>query len=66
MSTPKAAELRTLTATELDQKKQSLEKELHDLKQKKIGGQLEKPHFFKRVRKQIAQVNTIQREKKNV
>ena len=65
MSQLKAKELRNLSHGELDQKKTSLEKELHDLRQKKITGQLDKPHFFKSVRRQIAQINTVKREKKN-
>ncbi len=58
----KAKELRGLSDQELDQKKDALEKELHDLRQKKLTGQLDKPHQFKLVRRQIAQVNTIKKE----
>ena len=65
MSRPKGNDLRGLSSVELDQKHQTLEKELQELRQKKVTGQLDKPHFFKAIRKQIAQVNTIQREKKN-
>ena len=65
MSRAKAKDLRGLSAQELKQKQDSLEKELQDLRQKKITGQLDKPHFFKLLRRQIAQVNTIQREKQN-
>ena len=66
MSRPKAKDLRNMSVGELGQKISSLEKELHDLRQKKLIGQLDKPHFFKNVRRQIAQLNTITREKKNV
>ena len=65
MSQVKAKDLRGLSTVELEQKQLTLEKELQELRQKKITGQLDKPHFFKRVRRQIAQVNTVQREKKN-
>ena len=65
MSRPKAKELRGLSAVELEQKLGSLGKELQELRQKKVTGQLDKPHFFKAVRRQIAQVNTVQREKQN-
>ena len=65
MSLTKAKDLRGLSLVELEQKQQTLEKELQELRQKKVTGQLDKPHFFKTVRRQIAQVNTIQREKKN-
>jgi large subunit ribosomal protein L29 len=63
MSRVKAKDLRNLGKQELEQKKQALEKELHDLRQKKITGQLEKPHLFRNARKQIAQINTLKREK---
>ena len=66
MSRVKAKEFRNLSAEELSQKRASLEKDLHDLRQKKVTGQLEKPHFFKEIRKQIAKIETIKREKKNV
>ena len=65
MSKVKAAELRSLSAQELEQKKSGIEKELFDLRQKKVGGQLDKPHFFKQLRRQIARINTIEGEKKN-
>lgn len=66
MKRVKAGELRNLSAQELEQKRGSLEKSLHDLRQKKITGQLDKPHEFKALRRQIAQINTIEKEKQNV
>jgi large subunit ribosomal protein L29 len=63
MSRVKVNELRGLSANELDQKKQTLQKDLHDLRQKKSMGTLEKPHLFKVIRRQIAQINTIRKEK---
>jgi len=66
MSRLKAKELRNLSAVELDQKKGVLEKEMFDLRQKRLVGQLDKPHVFKSVRRQIAQIETVTREKKNV
>jgi large subunit ribosomal protein L29 len=65
MSKIKVNELRNLADQELDQKKEALQKELHDLRQKKVVGQLDKPHHFKIARKQIARINTIKREKQN-
>ena len=65
MSRVKANDLRGLSGDELNQKRAGLEKELQDLRQKKVTGQLDKPHFFKIVRRQIAQVHTIEREKQN-
>ncbi|MCG3176430.1 MAG: 50S ribosomal protein L29 [Candidatus Omnitrophica bacterium] len=66
MSTAKIADLRSLSVAELGQKKEALQKELFELRQKKVTGQLEKPHQFRLVRRQIAQINTIQREKNHV
>ena len=66
MSKFKVGDLRALSAQELDQKITAIEKELHDLRQKKITGQLDKPHLFKKSRRQIAQVLTVKREAKNV
>ena len=63
MSRVKAKDLRGLSLVELDQKKSGLEKELFDLRQKKVTGTLEKPHQFKVIRRQIAQINTVKREK---
>ena len=63
MSRPKAAELRGLSKQELELKKDGLEKELYELRQQRITGQLEKPHFFKLLRRQIAQIKTVQNEK---
>ena len=65
MSRVKAGDLRGLSDVELNQKLGTLEKELQDLRQKKITGQLDKPHSFKNVRRQIAQVNTVKREKQH-
>ena len=65
MSQTKARDLRGLSSDELQQKLGTLEKELQDLRQKRVTGQLDKPHFFKTTRRQIAQVNTVQREKQN-
>ena len=63
MSKVKVAEMRNLSVQELEQKKGTLQRELFDLRQKKVGGQLDKPHFFKQLRRQIARINTIEREK---
>lgn len=65
MSTVKAKELRALSPAELNQKKESLEKQLFELRQKKVTGQLDKPHFFKRLKKEVARIHTLTREQKN-
>ncbi len=64
MSRSKATDLRGLSQDELSQKRNGLEKELFELRQKKIVGQLEKPSQFRAARRQIAQINTVLREKK--
>ena len=63
MSQAKAKDLRGLSLQELLQKKSALEKELHELNQKKVSGQLDKPHIFKQTRRQIAQILTLAKEK---
>ena len=65
MPLPKVGELRGLSADELKSKRESLEKGLNELRQKQVTGQLDKPHQFKLLRKQVAQINTIEKEKKN-
>ncbi len=65
MPLTKGKELRGLSADELKQKRTALEKGLNELRQKQITGQLEKPHQFKLMRRQIAQINTIEKEAKN-
>ncbi len=65
MNSIKAKELKNLSLAELAEKKAGFEKELRECLQKKINGQLDKPHLFKVFRRQIACVNTIEREKKN-
>ncbi len=62
MSKVKAKDLKALSAQELNEKKAQLEKELHELRQKKIVGQLDKPHQFKVARRQIARILTIQNQ----
>ncbi len=63
MSRSKVSAVRDLSAQELGAKVVSLQKELFDLRQKKITGQLEKPHQFKAIRRQIAQIHTVKKEK---
>ena len=58
--------VRGLSVAELEQKKNGYEKDLFDLRQKKVTGQLDKPHQFKALKKQIARIETVKREKKDV
>ena len=66
MSKENLGELRNLSTQELEHKKGALQRELFDLRQKRAGGTLEKPHFFKKLRRQVAQINTIEKEKARV
>ncbi len=61
----KSKDLRNLTVAELQQKRTEWERQLQELRNKKVSGQLDKPHFFKLTRRQIAQAITIEQEKKN-
>ena len=66
MSKEQITAFRNLSEQELDQKRAGFEKEIFELNKKKITGQLDKPHLFKILRKQIAQINTLKREKKTL
>lgn len=63
--TAKISDLRGLSGPELVEKRLGLEKLLHELRQKKVTGQLDKPHQFKQLRRQIAQIQTIEKEQQN-
>lgn len=62
----KASELRQLAVNELDAKYSELLKEQFNLHMQKATGQLSKSHQIKRVRREIARVNTIITEKGGV
>ena len=64
MAAIKGNELRGLSIEELMLKREALIRNLNELRQKKVTGQLDKPHQFKLVRRQIAQIFTIENEKK--
>jgi large subunit ribosomal protein L29 len=59
----KASELRNLNKDDLTQKLQLLSQELLKLYYQKRIGSLDKPHLFRNVRREIAQVKTILQEK---
>jgi large subunit ribosomal protein L29 len=60
----KTAELRDQTAEELQQKERELAEQLFALRLQKVTGQLEKPSRVKQVRRDLARVLTILREKR--
>lgn len=59
----KAEELAGLSDEELAGKLAELETELFNLRFQKTVGQLEKPHRIREIRKDIARIKTIQRQR---
>jgi len=59
----KIQELRNLSKDELLQKEKSLKVELSKLNIQRYGGRVEKPHMFSLIKRDIARVKTIIREK---
>jgi len=59
----KIQELRNLSKDELLQKEKSLKAELSKLNIQRYGGRVEKPHMFSLIKRDIARVKTIIREK---
>ncbi len=57
-----AKELRSLTKEELNEKLDSLNKELYGLNSKRKYGKVDKPHLFSRIKKERARVLTILNE----
>ena len=62
----KASELREKTAEELGEELLNLRKEQFNLRIQQATGQLTRPHEYRRVRKAIARVKTLIREKAEV
>ncbi|MCM8800149.1 MAG: 50S ribosomal protein L29 [Candidatus Omnitrophica bacterium] len=60
----KAKELRDLSDEELLEKERKLKEELFKLNQDRYSGKVNKPHMFKLLRKDIARIQTILRERK--
>ena len=60
----KAAQLRDSTLEELRDKETELSEQLFALRLQKVTGQLEKPARVRQVRKDLARVLTILREKR--
>lgn len=59
----KAKELRNLSLEELLQKERSLKEDLFKLNMGRYSGRVEKPHMFSLIKKDIARIQTILREK---
>ena len=62
----KARELRELAPDELDQKLQERVKEAFDLRKVKVTGKLDNPLQARMIRREIARLQTLINEKKNV
>jgi large subunit ribosomal protein L29 len=60
----KASELRDQTLDELREKERELAEQLFALRLQKVTGQLEKPARVRQVRREMARVLTVQREKR--
>jgi large subunit ribosomal protein L29 len=61
----KASQLRDSTTEELNDKERELAEQLFALRLQKVTGQLEKPARVRQVRKDLARVLTILRERQN-
>ncbi len=59
----KADKLRDMTAAELNEKMIELKSELFNLRFQLVGGQLENPMKIRSVKRDIARVNTIIKQK---
>lgn len=59
----KAKEVHNLADDELDKKLSELEEELFNLRFQRVGGQLENPMRMRQVRRDIARIKTIQRQR---
>ncbi|HEY8450365.1 MAG TPA: 50S ribosomal protein L29 [Bacillota bacterium] len=59
----KAEELRDLSDAELEKKARDLKEELFNLRFQKVTGQLENPMRLREVRRDLARVRTVQRER---
>ncbi|MBW8875798.1 MAG: 50S ribosomal protein L29 [Acidobacteria bacterium] len=61
----KASQMREQTTEELQDKERDLAEQLFALRLQKVTGQLEKPHRVRQVRKDLARVLTLLRERQS-
>jgi large subunit ribosomal protein L29 len=64
MALPKISEVRELTAEQLAQEIEAVKKQLFQLRLQKATGQLDKPHQFSHARHRLAQLLTVETERK--
>lgn len=62
----KASDIREYSQKELDKKLRDTRSELLNLRLRKQTGQVEKPHMIRALRRDIARLETILRQKNNV
>jgi large subunit ribosomal protein L29 len=60
----KTQELRNLSKEELLNKEKSLKEELYKMNLQRYGGQVEKPHKFSLIKRDIVRIKTILTENK--
>ena len=65
MTPLKAKNIRSETKEELYQKEATLRKELYELQVKASSGAVDKPHRIRQIRKDIARILTVLKEKEN-
>jgi len=61
----KTEEIRQLSSDDLVQKEKTLKKEFFDLRYQRKVGRVEKPARFKAIKKEIARILTILKEREN-
>ncbi len=59
----KIQELREKSKEELEQKEKSLKEELFKINMQRYSGRVDKPHLFSLIKKDIARIQTLLREK---
>ncbi|MBV9385138.1 MAG: 50S ribosomal protein L29 [Chroococcidiopsidaceae cyanobacterium CP_BM_ER_R8_30] len=66
MALPKIGEARELSDAELDEQILAVKKQLFQLRLQKATRQLDKPHQFKHAKHRLAQLLTVEHERKAV
>jgi len=66
MTPLKAKDLRSETVEELQGKEFALSKELYDLRVQSYSGRIERSHRIRQIRRDIARLLSVLREKENV
>ena len=59
----KSAEIRELSVSEIERKLRDTRDELLQMRLRKETGQVERPHLLRELRRDIARIETIHREK---